>query len=34
MGGVDYYRLRISKVSQKVKVSGGVVEWGWGLFVE
>lgn len=23
MGGVDYYRLRISKVSQKVKVSGG-----------
>lgn len=23
MGGVDYYRLLISKVSQKVKVSGG-----------
>lgn len=23
MGGVEYYLLRISKVSQKVKVSGG-----------
>lgn len=33
MGGVDYYRLRISKVSQKVKVVGGWWSGGGGCLL-